>query len=136
MKELKQIGKRMRDAPDGQISLTDPDARSMATSGRGTGIVGYNVQTAVDTKHHMIVAHEVTNVGHDRTQLASMARRARAVVGKKLTALADRGYFSGEDPGLRSGGDGSLGSFAGNDARTCCNHHLLYFGVDYVVFNQ
>ena len=46
----------------------------MATSGRGTGIVGYNVQTAVDTKHHLIVAHEVTNVGHDRTQLAAMAQ--------------------------------------------------------------
>jgi transposase len=64
MKYLKQVRTRMRDAPDGQISLTDPDARSMATSGRGTGIVGYNVQTAVDAKHHMIVAHEVTNVGH------------------------------------------------------------------------
>jgi hypothetical protein len=95
MKDLKQIGKRMRDAPDGQISLTDPDARSMATSGRGTGIVGYNVQTAVDTKHHMIVAHEVTNVGHDRTQLASMAEQAQDVMPKKLTVLADRGYFSG-----------------------------------------
>ena len=66
MRELKRIGKKMSQAPDGQVSLTDPDARSMATSGRGTGMVGYNVQTAVDTKHHMIVAHEVTNVGHDR----------------------------------------------------------------------
>ena len=63
--------------PDRQVSLTDPDARSMATSGRGTGIVGYNVQTAVDTKHHLIVAHEVTNVGHDRTQLAAMAEQAK-----------------------------------------------------------
>jgi transposase len=70
MRGLKQIGKQMAQAPDGQISLTDPDARSMATSGRGTGMVGYNVQTAVDTKHHMIVAHEVTNVGHDRDQLS------------------------------------------------------------------
>jgi len=70
---LKQIGQQLREAPDGQVSLTDPDARSMATSGRGTGIVGYNVQTAVDTKHHLIVAHEVTNVGHDRSQLFSMA---------------------------------------------------------------
>src|SRR5256886_5976712 len=68
MEYLKQIGQQLRAAPDGQVSLTDPDARSMATSGRGTGIVGYNVQTAVDTKHHLIVAHEVTNVGHDRTQ--------------------------------------------------------------------
>ncbi len=74
MRKLRQIGRRLQRTPDRQVSLTDPDARSMATSGRGTGIVGYNVQTAVDTKHHMIVAHEVTNVGHDRTQLASMAR--------------------------------------------------------------
>ena len=68
---------RCRSSADQQISLTDPDARSMATSGRGTGIVGYNVQTAVDAKHHLIVAHEVTNVGHDRDQLASMAKQAR-----------------------------------------------------------
>ena len=62
----------------------------MATSGRGTGIVGYNVQTAVDAKHHMIVAHEVTNVGHDRDQLANMAQLARDATGeRKLIALAD-----------------------------------------------
>ena len=97
MKDLKQIGIQMQQAPDGQISLTDPDARSMATSGGGTGIVGYNVQTAVDTKNHMIVAHEVTNVGHDRGQLSAMAARARDAVGKKITVLADRGYFDGEE---------------------------------------
>jgi hypothetical protein len=69
-----------------------------ATSGRGTGIVGYNVQTAVDAKHHLIVAHEVTNVGHDRTQLSSMAKQTRAAVGAdQLTAVADRGYFKGEE---------------------------------------
>ena len=61
---------------DQQVSLTDPDARSMATSGRGTGMVGYNVQTAVDAEHHLIVAHEVTNVGHDRTQHAPVALSA------------------------------------------------------------
>ena len=83
MQRLKQIGQQLQAAPDGQVSLTDPDARSMATSGRGTGIVGYNVQTAVDTKHHLIVAHEVTNVGHDRTQLASMAKQARKATGKE-----------------------------------------------------
>src|SRR5712691_3393038 len=95
MEQLKQIGQRLREAPDGQISLTDPDARSMATSGRGTGMVGYNVQTAVDTKHHLIVAHEVTNVGHDRTQLFAMATQARRATGKEdLTVVADRGYFS------------------------------------------
>jgi hypothetical protein len=67
----------------------------MATSGRGTGVVGYNVQSAVDTKHHLIVAHDVTNVGHDRTQLASMAKKACAAMHvDQITAVADRGYFS------------------------------------------
>ena len=98
MRRLKRIGQQMAKAPDGQISLTDPDARSMATSGRGTGIVGYNVQTAVDDKHHLIVAHEVTNVGHDRGQLSSMAKEARDAVGiEELTILADRGYFNSEE---------------------------------------
>ena len=70
----------------------------MATSGRGTGIVGYNVQAAVDTEHHMIVAHAVTNVGHDRAQLTAMSTLARdAIGGEKLTVLADRGYFDGEE---------------------------------------
>jgi transposase len=98
MQRLNQIGTEMRSAPDQQVSLTDPDARSMATSGRGTGIVGYNVQTAVDTKNPLIVAHEVTNLGHDRTQLSSMAQQANQAVGAGgLTVLADRGYFSGEE---------------------------------------
>jgi hypothetical protein len=70
----------------------------MATSGRGTGIVGYNVQTAVDVKHHLIVAHEVTNVGHDRTQLSSMGTQAKQAIGQNsIAALADRGYFRGEE---------------------------------------
>jgi hypothetical protein len=98
MQKLGEIERAMLKSPDQQVSLTDPDARSMATSGRGTGIVGYNVQAAVDVKHHMIVAHEVINVGHDRTQLASMAKQARAAVDQKaLTVLADRGYFKGEE---------------------------------------
>src|SRR5271167_473584 len=97
MEHLKQIGQRLREAPDGQVSLTDPDARSMATSGRGTGMVGYNLQTAVDAEHHLIVSHEVTNVGHDRTQLAPMALKAQEATGcEEITALADRGYFNGE----------------------------------------
>lgn len=62
----------MRASPDQQISLTDPDSRSMATSGRGSGLVGYNVQVAVDTEHHLIITHEVTNVGSDRSQLAKL----------------------------------------------------------------
>lgn len=97
MQELKAIERWVQDAPDQQVSLTDPDARSMATSGRGTGIVGYNVQTAVEAEHHLIVAHEVTNLGHDRTQLEPMARMAHEALGcEELTALADRGYYNGE----------------------------------------
>src|SRR5476649_1929966 len=85
-------------APDQQVSLTDPDARSMATSGRGSGTVGYNVQAAVDARHHLIVAHEVTNVGNDRAQLANMAGHAKVAMGTdRLDVLADRGYFSGEE---------------------------------------
>src|SRR5437870_3652772 len=87
----------VQDAPDQQVSLTDPDARSMATSGRGTGVVGYNVQIAVDAEHHLIVAHEVTNVGHDKTQLVPMAFQAQEATGcEQVTALADRCYFSGD----------------------------------------
>jgi hypothetical protein len=98
MVKLREIERQLNEAPDRQISLTDPDARSMATSGRGTGIVGYNVQTAVDLKHHLIVAHEVTNLGHDRTQLANMGTQAKQAIGQdSITALADRGYFSGEE---------------------------------------
>ena len=85
-------------APDQQVSLTDPDARSMATSGRRSGVVGYNVQAAVDAKHHLIVAHEVTNAGHDRDQLSAMAGKAKDAMGAAaLDVLADRGYFSGEE---------------------------------------
>lgn len=98
VRKLRQIERQLVQAPDQQVSLTDPDARSMATSGRGTGIVGYNVQTAVDTQHHMIVAHEVTNVGHDRTQLTAMATAARDAIRREATtALADRGYYNGEE---------------------------------------
>jgi hypothetical protein len=95
MQRLETLKVQMLDTPDQQISLTDPDARSMATSGRGSGVVGYNVQTAVDTKHHLIVTHEVTNVGTDRSQLASMATEAKATLEvDSLDVVADRGYFN------------------------------------------
>ena len=98
MARLKKLEVRLLEAPDQQISLTDPDARSMATSGRGTGMVGYNVQAAVDAKNHLIVTHEVTNVGHDRNQLSHMAKAARHVIGTEtLEVVADRGYFKGEE---------------------------------------
>jgi len=96
MRRMQGIEQQLKHEPDGQLSLTDPDARSMATSGRGSGIVGYNVQVAVDAKHHLIVAHEVTNSGSDRAQLAPLAAAAREAMGKKkLQAVADRGYYSG-----------------------------------------
>src|SRR5258708_21133346 len=78
VKRLAAIEKALLASPDKQISLTDPDCRSMATSGRGSGMVAYNVQTAVDTTNHLIVAHEVTNVGTDRSQLATMAHAPKA----------------------------------------------------------
>jgi transposase len=97
MARLKALEIERLAAPDQQISLTDPDARSMATSGRGSGMVGYNVQSAVDTKHHLIVAHEVTNEGTDRAQLANIATQAKAALGADTPdVVADRGYFSGE----------------------------------------
>ena len=95
VERLKAIEKEMLASPDQQISLTDPDSRSMATSGRGSGVVGYNVQVAVDTEHHLIIAHEVTNTGSDRSQLANIASQAKGVLGADhLDAVADRGYFN------------------------------------------
>jgi transposase len=98
MQRLEKLEVKRLEAPDQQISLTDPDARSMATSGRGSGIVGYNVQMSVDTKHHLIVTHEVTNDGTDRAQLSPIAMETKAVLEiDKLDAVADRGYYKGEE---------------------------------------
>src|ERR1700737_2792191 len=95
MQRLKALDVQMLATPDQQISLTDPDARSMATSGRGSGVVGYNVQVTVDTKHHLIVTHEVTNVGNDRSQLAGVAKQTKDTLRREsLDVVADRGYFN------------------------------------------
>jgi transposase len=97
MQALKLMEQAVQDAPDQQVSLTDPDARSMATSGKGTATVGYNVQIAVDAEHHLIVAHEVINQGYDRQQLVPMALKAQQTTGcENITVLADRGYFNGD----------------------------------------
>src|SRR4030088_701995 len=97
MQHLREMEIAVQAAPDRQISLTDPDARAMATGGKGTGIVGYNVQAAVDAEPHLIVAHEVINQGHDRTQLVPMALRAQEATGnEEITVLADRGCFRGD----------------------------------------
>jgi transposase len=98
MGRLKELDAKRRETEDQQISLTDPDARSMATSGRGSGTVGYNVQAAVDREHHLIVTHEVTNVGNDRSQLSHMAKKTKATLqADKLDVVADRGYFNSEE---------------------------------------
>ena len=95
---LELLEEQVLGAPDQQITMTDPDSRIMATRGRSSVIVGYNVQSAVDTKNHLIADHIVTNVGHDRSQLANMATRAKEVLGRdNLEVLADRGYYSGDE---------------------------------------
>lgn len=108
LQELQAMKAQLETLPDRQLSQTDPDARAMTTySAKGTALVGYNVQAAVDTKNHLIVAHEVTNNGNDRAQLSVMALAAREAMGKrKMKAIADRGYYSGlglkacEDAGI------------------------------------
>ena len=96
MARLKKFEVRMLEAPDKQLSLTDPDARSM--NSRGTGMVGYNVQSAVDSEHHLIIAHEVTTVGSDRSQLAHVAKQAKEILqAETLDVVADRGYYNGDE---------------------------------------
>jgi hypothetical protein len=98
IQRLNALNAQMMQTEDKQISLTDPDSRSMATSGRGSGVVGYNVQVAVDTEHHLIVMHEVTNAGTDRSQLAHVAKETKATLEvENLDVVADRGYFNSEE---------------------------------------
>ena len=130
MRRLERLKVEMLATPDQQISLTDPDARSMATSGRGSGVVGYNVQIAVEANHHLIVMHEVTNDGTDRSQLSHVANETKAALGvEKLDAVADRGRASGEDaPAPRDGrtslrhhqGQDGSNPFPDEDAATSC----------------
>ena len=92
---LKEMGQALADAPDGQISLTDPDARAMATSARYSGLVGQNVQSAVDTETDPRIAQDVANQGFDRGELGSMANAAKAAFGwDDRNAIADKGDFS------------------------------------------
>lgn len=98
IEDLKAMSARLEDTPGAQVSLTDPDARAMSSHGKGTDVVGYNVQFAVDADHHLVLAHEVTNVGSDRAQLSSMGDKARDASGhKSITVLADRGYYSRDE---------------------------------------
>ena len=98
IQRLQDMDRALKDAADSQISLTDPDARSMATSAKGTGFVGYNAQAAADTETHLIVTHDVINDGHDREQLSPMAKGAKAALGRdEMRVVADKGYFSGRE---------------------------------------
>ncbi len=107
MRRMKAIEVQLEQQAESQISLTDADARSMVSMAKGTGVVGYNVQVAVDTKHHLIVAHEVTNDGNDRAQLSKMAAAAREAMAKtRLRAYADRGYFNA--PEIKKCDDASI----------------------------
>lgn len=95
---LRAIEERMDGTGETQVSLTDPDCRAMATTSKQPRVVGYNVQSVVETKHHLIVAHEVTNHGYDRDALAMMARAAKdAMASDAIEAIADKGYYSGEE---------------------------------------
>lgn len=127
--ELNSLKKKVDEAPNKQISLTDPDSRSMASKSSARGIVGYNVQSAVDVKHHLIVAHEMTNLGFDRTQLANMAKQASDAIGEpEMVAIADKGYYSGREilavkeagmtplvPKTNTSGNKKKGMFTKND---------------------
>lgn len=123
---LNEIQVKLKEVPDKQISLTDPDARSMATSGRGTGMVAYNVQTVVDSQHHLILTHEVTNQGHDRAQLANMAIQAKDILETdNLTVVADRGYFSGDE--IKACDDAGISTYLPKP-QTSNNQAKGYFG--------
>ena len=129
MARLKKLETQLLEAADQQLSLTDPDSRSMKS--RGSGMVGYNVQTAVDPTHHLIVAHEVTNVGSDRRQLTKIATLAKAAIGcEELDVVADRGYYRSEEfltcdavnitayvPNSKTSNNGARGLFAREDFR-------------------
>ena len=98
IERMKAIGEQLEKSEDTQISLTDPDARSMQGTGKATGTVGYNVQCAVETERHLIVAHEVTNAVHDRHQLSGMAQQAKEALGAEaIDALADRGFHDSKE---------------------------------------
>ena len=96
IQRLQAMKARVEEALDGQVSLTDSDARSMATGARNSRLVGYHVQAAVDTGIYLIIAHEATNIGHDRDQLNAMAVAAKAALDRdEMSVVADKGYSSG-----------------------------------------
>lgn len=131
MHSLDQIKEQLKSQPDGQLSMTDPDARSMATSGKGSGMVGYNVQVAVDARHHLIVAHEVTNSGSDRAQLSPIAKAARDAMGRtKLRAVADRGYFNA--PQIKACADAGIAVILPKPTTSSAKFHGRFDRADFI----
>jgi transposase len=131
MHRMDRMKEQLKQAPDGQISTTDPDARSMISQAKGSGLVGYNVQAAVDAKHHLIVAHEVTNIGSDRAQLSKLAQAAREAMGKKrLRAYADRGYFSA--PQIKACDEAGIRAFVPKPMTSNARAHGLFDRGDFI----
>ncbi len=131
MHSLNQIKEQLKTQPDGQLSMTDPDARSMATSGKGSGMVGYNVQVAVDAKHHLIVAHEVTNSGSDRAQLSPIAKAARDAMGRtRLRAVADRGYYNA--PQIKACADAGIAVILPKPTTSSAKYHGRFDRADFI----
>jgi hypothetical protein len=132
MKDLQEIKAQLQTQPDGQISLTDPDARAMTThSMKGTAMVGYNVQTVVDAQHHLIVAYEVTNSGSDRSQLSRMALAAREAIGTpELQAFADRGYYNSLE--IKACDDAGITTYVPKSMTSTAKAHGRYAKDDFI----
>ncbi len=135
MKDVQAIEAVIDQAPDKQISLTDPDARAMSTNARSSGNVGYNVQAAVDTKHHLIVAHEVSMAMGDRSQLSRMSKQAQQAMGiEALEVIADRGYFKMEE--IKATVDAGMTSYVRRPATSNNKARGLYDRQDFVYIDK
>ncbi|MDR7009979.1 hypothetical protein J2W46_006910 [Paraburkholderia strydomiana] len=131
MRNLDQIKEQLKTQPDGQLSMTDPDARPVATSGKCSGMVGYNVQVAVDAKHHFIVPHGVNNSGSDRAQLSPMTKTAREAMGKaRPRTVADCGYCTGTR--IKECPDAGIGVMRSKPATSSAKHHGRFDRSDFV----
>jgi len=135
--ELKALEEEVNNHPDKQLSTVDPDSRLMKTQGM-TRAVCYNMQSAVDTKHHLIVAHEVTNKP-DRGQLCQVAKEVQIALGKKdVTVIADTGYYSGPD--IKDTQDAGMVALvpksdtSGSEKKGIFNRSLFKYDVDNDVY--
>jgi transposase len=131
VKQLNKIEEQLEVSSDKQISLTDPDARAMRS--HTAGMIGYNVQTAVDVKHHLITAHEVTNECTDRSQLMNMAVQAKQATGhERLSVVADRGYYNSKE--IKTCEDAGIKTYLPKN-QTSGNQAKGYFGKRDFIYN-